>query len=326
MNTIEVNGVRKTYRVKASEPGLRKALRGLFSSAWQSVEAVRDLSFAVPQGQIVGLLGVNGAGKTTLIKLISGILRPDGGSIRVLGYDPFEKKDAYKRQVALILGNKNQLLWDLPPKDSFLVTASIYDLPKALYQQRLALLSELFQIEAFATTPVRNLSLGQRMRCELVGALLHRPGVILLDEPTLGLDIQSQQILRAYVKHYVQETGATCIITSHNLRDIIDMVERILVIHQGKKIEDSLMTDFAAAHRIEEGLLVTVPAPIAAEPLRASFPALQIEADPQGARIRVGKAELPALLQLLYRQVPPQEVTLTEPTLEHMLENYLRNL
>lgn len=208
--------------------------------------AVDGVSMAVRFGEMRGLVGENGAGKTTLIKLIAGILSPDAGRVRVMGYDPFKKEKAFKRQVSLVLGNKNQLWWDLPAEETFLLTRALYGMGKEEYRRNLEEFATLFDAKDFIRKPVKTLSLGQRMRCEFINALLFKPRVILLDEPTLGLDIRTQAIMRSHLYRYVKEQKAVCLVTSHYVKDITDMTDTLMVLHKGKTLFDGTTDAFLA--------------------------------------------------------------------------------
>src|SRR5690349_2658669 len=200
MPAIEVNGLTKAFRTYKKQPGFGGAVRGLFKRTYEQTVAVKDVSFSVAEGELVGFLGPNGAGKTTTLKMLSGLLYPSGGSARVLGYVPWERRDGYRRQFALLLGQKNQLWWDLPANESLELNAKIYEIPRQRFERTVAELSELLKVREKLSVMVRELSLGERMKCELIAALLHEPKVLFLDEPTLGLDVVSQQTVREFLR------------------------------------------------------------------------------------------------------------------------------
>ncbi|WP_164731014.1 ABC transporter ATP-binding protein [Anoxybacter fermentans] len=253
---IKVERVSKEYRIKQTEPGIKGALKGLFYSNTKTIQAVKDISLTVNEKEIVGLLGANGAGKTTLLKLLTGLLYPTCGTISVLGYRPFERLPEFKKQITMVMGNKNQLWWDLPPIESFNLTKEIYQISNKEYKHNLEYLVNLFNIEDLLNTQVRNLSLGQRMKCELINSLLHFPKVIFLDEPTLGLDIISQKMIRQFIKKYVQENNATVIITSHYIQDITNLADRIVILNQGEKIYDNSLSEFIKEHQLYKKVTV----------------------------------------------------------------------
>src|SRR5512139_1476138 len=243
--TIQVNNLSKTYKVPEREGGFGAAVRSFFKRKYKDVKAVQEVSFKIEQGEIVGFLGPNGAGKTTTLKMLSGLLHPTGGNAHVLGFTPWQLKPEYLRSMTLVMGQRNRLSWDIPAADSFLLNQAVYRLSDAHYQETLAELNELLELEPILRKPVRNLSLGERMKCELAAALLHRPQVLFLDEPTIGLDISAQARIRAFLKEYNRRTGATILLTSHYMADVTALCERIIIIHQGQLKYDGGLTDLA---------------------------------------------------------------------------------
>jgi ABC-2 type transport system ATP-binding protein len=217
------------------------AVRGLFRRETKEVHAVQDVSFAIEPGEMVAFLGPNGAGKTTTLKMLSGLIYPTSGSARVLGFVPWERADAFRRQFALIMGQKNQLWWDLPAADSFQLHKEIYSLPADQFQRTLGELTELFQVQELTRQPVRELSLGERMKMELIAALLHQPRLLLLDEPTIGLDVVAQVTIQKCLKDYNARRGVTMILTSHYMRDVEALCARVLVITHGRLVYDGAL-------------------------------------------------------------------------------------
>ncbi|PRP97444.1 putative ABC transporter ATP-binding protein YbhF [Enhygromyxa salina] len=224
----------KRFRVSEREPGLWPALRALFRREWVEVEAVRELSFDIARGERVGFLGPNGAGKTTTLKMLAGLLHPSGGRAEVLGFEPARRRPEFLRRVALVMGQKRQLSWDLPALDTFELNRVVFDVPRGLYAERLDEMVELLDIGEVVRRPVRTLSLGERMKCELVAALLHGPEVLFLDEPTIGMDVAMQLAIREFIREYHRRHGATLILTSHYMEDVAALCERILVIDEGR--------------------------------------------------------------------------------------------
>ncbi len=235
---IKVEHLSKTFYATKREPGLLSLLKSLIKPTRIMVEAVKDITFQVEEGELVGFLGPNGAGKTTTLKMLTGILHPTAGTASVLGYVPWERRPEMQRQIALLMGNKMQLWWDLPPWDSFLVLKEIYDVPEKDFRKRVEELVEALGLQGKLNVQVRRLSLGERMKCELVASLLHSPRVVFLDEPTLGLDILSQKAIREFLKRYNREQATTILLTSHYMQDVAELCERVVVIHHGSLIFD----------------------------------------------------------------------------------------
>ncbi len=246
---IIVDHLVKNFEVTEKEPGLAGAVKSLFSPKKKQVHAVRGISFTIQPGELIGFIGPNGAGKTTTLKTLSGLLYPTSGFVEVLDYDPWERKPEYLKQIALVMGQKNQLWWDLPAIETFELNKAIYEIPTREYHESLKELTELLSVEKLLKTPVRKLSLGQRMRMELVAALLHKPKVLFLDEPTIGLDLIAQQKMRDFIYEYNKKYNATIILTSHNMDDLIDLARRVIVIDEGRILFDGaleeLVTKFA---------------------------------------------------------------------------------
>src|SRR5947207_8037504 len=238
MPIIEAVGLSKTYRVYQKKEGLFGALRGLFYREYKEVKAVENVKFTIEPGEIVGFLGPNGAGKTTTLKMLAGLIYPTSGTATVLGHTPWEREDAFRRSFALVMGQKNQLWWDLPAADSFQLHREIYSIPEAEFKQTLGELTELLGVEALTRQAVRELSLGERMKMELIAALLHRPQLLLLDEPTIGLDVVAQVKIQECLKEYHARRGVTMLLTSHYMRDVEALCRRVLVIARGKLIYD----------------------------------------------------------------------------------------
>ena len=235
---IEVEHLTRVFRTYKKQPGFWGGVKGLVHREFEELAAANDISFTIGEGELVGFLGPNGAGKTTTLKMLSGLIFPTSGRARVGGYDPTERRNEYRRLFALVLGQKNQLWWDLPAQESFHLLRHIYGLPKAQFQTTLDELVELLQVGDKLSTMVRELSLGERMKMELIAALLHRPRVLFLDEPTIGLDVVSQRAVRRFLADYNRRHKVTILLTSHYMADIKELCERVIVIHKGRKIHD----------------------------------------------------------------------------------------
>ncbi|MBI3522827.1 MAG: ATP-binding cassette domain-containing protein [Chloroflexi bacterium] len=243
---IEVDGLTKTFRVAERSEGVGASMRALVRRRYKDVPAVAGISFRIEAGEIVGFLGPNGAGKTTTLKALSGLLHPSGGTARVLGHVPWKRENAYLRQMTLLMGNRSQLVWDIPAADSFRVLQEIYGIPEAAYQRTLGELTELLDLAPLLHKPVRGLSLGERMKVEFAAGLLHLPRVAFLDEPTIGLDVSMQGRIRQFVAELNQRHGVTILLTSHYMADVVALCKRVLVIHRGKLLYDGGLSALAA--------------------------------------------------------------------------------
>lgn len=243
---IDVHHLGKYYPVAIKEPGLKGTLRHFVRRTYRNIEAVKQVSFAIEPGEIVGFLGPNGAGKTTTLKMLTGLIHPSQGTVTVAGYQPFRREPPFLRQITLVMGQKQQLLWDLPALDSLRINAAIYNLSDFEFRQRVGELAAMLAIEQQLKQPVRKLSLGERMKAEMLAALLHQPKVLFLDEPTLGLDVNAQAAVRDFLEAYNRQYGATILLTSHYMADITALCDRVLVIHQGNLIYDGSLDDLLA--------------------------------------------------------------------------------
>lgn len=243
MPVIEVNRLSKTYRTYKKQPGFGGAVRGLFRRKYEQTQAVKEVSFAIEPGELVGFLGPNGAGKTTTLKMLAGLLYPTGGSARVLGYVPWQREDGYRRQFALLLGQKNQLWWDLPARESLELNAKIYSISSNTFERIVAEMTELLAVRDKLNVMVRELSLGERMKMELIAALLHQPKVLFLDEPTIGLDVVSQKTVREFLREHNARQKTTIILTSHYMADIQELCRRVIIIDHGQIFFDGLLQD-----------------------------------------------------------------------------------
>jgi ABC-2 type transport system ATP-binding protein len=235
---ISIRGLSKTYKVHEREAGLGAALRSLVSRRTRDVKAVDNISFTVEPGEVVGFLGPNGAGKTTTLKMLSGLLYPTSGEADVLGHVPSRRERGFLCRITLVMGQRNQLAWDIPAQDSYLLNRAIYRIPNTVYEQTLNELVALLDLGELIRKPVRNLSLGERMKCEIAGALLHQPQVLFLDEPTIGLDVTMQRRIRSFIAEYNKRFGATVLLTSHYMADVEALCRRVVVIHHGKILFD----------------------------------------------------------------------------------------
>lgn len=240
---IRASGLSKTYRISEKQPGLAGTIQHLLRRRHRDVLAVDGISFTIEPGEIVGFLGPNGAGKTTTLKMLTGLIHPSGGELEVAGHEPFRRQARFLRQITLVMGNRQQLIWDLPALDSLRVNAAVYGIAEAEAQRRIGQLAEMLELGQELRRPMRKLSLGQRMKAELLAALLHEPAVLFLDEPTLGLDVNAQARVRDFLADYNRRTGATVLLTSHYMGDITALCPRVLLIHQGQLFHDGSLAD-----------------------------------------------------------------------------------
>lgn len=243
MSVISVKNLKKYYKVHQKEPGLSGSIKSLFSRKYYDVKAVNDVGFEINEGELVGFIGPNGAGKTTTLKVLSGLLYPTSGDVSVLGYTPWDRKPAFQKQFSLVMGQKNQLWWDLPAIESFVLNKEIYEVSDEKYKATLDELVELLNVKDVLKVQVRKLSLGQRMKMELIAALIHNPKILFLDEPTIGLDVVMQKKMRDFVKEYNRKYNATVILTSHYMDDVKELCKRVIIIDKGKVLFDGALDE-----------------------------------------------------------------------------------
>jgi ABC-2 type transport system ATP-binding protein len=319
---ITVTELGKTYVVPEREGGVRAALVALVKRRTREVEAVAGVTFGIEAGEIVGFLGPNGAGKTTTLKMLAGLLHPTTGTADVLGYTPWRRDRDYLGRMSLIMGQRNQLHWDIPVLDSFRLNQAIFRIPPAEFRVRLDELVELLELKDLLRKPVRNLSLGERMKCEIAGSLLHAPAVLFLDEPTIGLDVAMQRRIRSFIAEYNARTGACVMLTSHYMADVEALCRRVIVIHQGRLLYDGDLTGLVqrfAAHKtitveLEEG------AQVAGSLAAGLVNGAEMEPTATGFTVRVPKAETPAVASRLLAALPIADLTIEEPPVDQVIE------
>ena len=253
MSIISVSRLQKYYQIHKKEPGLVGSLRSLLNRKYEEVRAVDGISFEIQEGELVGFIGPNGAGKTTTLKCLSGLLYPTAGAVRVLNFNPWDRKPDFLKQISLVMGQKNQLWWDLPPTETFILNKEIYEVPQRQFRETLDELVKLLEVEDILKIQVRKLSLGQRMKCELIAALLHSPKVLFLDEPTIGLDVVMQKKMRDFIKEYNRRKKATIILTSHYMDDVKELCKRVIIIDRGRLVFDGALEEIVekyADHKV----------------------------------------------------------------------------
>ncbi len=316
MPAIEVCDLSKTYRVYRKREGLLASIGGLFRREYQSVVAVDRVCFVIEAGEIVAFLGPNGAGKTTTLKLLSGLIFPTAGDARVLGYLPWKRDNAFRRRFSLVMGQKNQLWWDLPAQESFRLHREIYRIDPTVFTRRLDELTGLLEVRSLVGQPVRELSLGERMRMELIAALLHGPEVLLLDEPTIGLDVVSQRRVQEFLRYYQAERKITVILTSHYMKDVEALCKRAIIINHGKINHDGPLADIVdrfVRHKIMD-LQFTgeVPTDLARY-------GVVVEVRPPRVRLEVPRQRIPEILTALLANYSIEDVGVQERPLEDVI-------
>jgi ABC-2 type transport system ATP-binding protein len=315
---IVLDQLSKTYVVTERDAGVMAAARSLVQRRQREIKAVDRVSFAVGAGEIVGFLGPNGAGKTTTLKMLAGLLHPTGGVGRVLDYEPWQRNRDYLRSITLVMGQRNQLNWDIPASDSFELNRVIYRVPLDQYRQTLGELTELLELGPLVSKPVRNLSLGERMKCEIAAALLHRPRVLFLDEPTIGLDVTAQRRIREFVREYNQRHNAAILLTSHYMADVEALCQRVVVIHHGRILFDGLLPDLITRFSPHKTIAVDLESPVASINY-AAFGEVVSQSDSR-VTLRVPKADTAKVASRLLAELPVSDLTIEDPPIEAVIE------
>ena len=313
---ISATDLTKYFRVHRRPPGFGNALKSLVRRHYETVKAVDGVSFKIERGERVGFLGPNGAGKTTTLKVLSGLLHPTSGEVSVDGHVPFKRQPAFLSNITLVMGQKSQLIWDLPPAETYAMNRAIFGVDKAQFESTLKELTELLELGDLVDKPARQLSLGERMKCELVAALLHRPKVLFLDEPTIGLDVAMQVAIRDFVRSYNQRHEATVLLTSHYMDDVVALCPRIIVIDAGKLIHDGDLRQLIKTMDPDKRVSFTLTKPIAEDELARL--GHQISREAQRITLRVSERELPSVVgHLLGLQAA--DLAIEDPPLEDVL-------
>jgi ABC-2 type transport system ATP-binding protein len=317
MSIIIAENLSKSYPVAIKEPGIRGTITHFFRRTYRNINAVQDVSFSIEPGEVVGFLGPNGAGKTTTLKMLTGLIHPSSGKVKVAGQIPFRRQEAFLQKITLIMGQKQQLIWDLPAIDSLKINAAVYNISDQEFHRRVGELTEMLSLESKLNQPVRKLSLGERMKAELLAALLHRPQVLFLDEPTLGLDVNAQVGVRDFLREYNQLYQATVLLTSHYMADITALCQRVLLIHQGKLMYDGrldgLLENFAPYREI----YVELAQPLPAEKLM-SYGDIQL-LEGRAVRFIVQREALTRTVSQILADLDVVDLTVTEPPVEEVI-------
>ncbi len=318
---ISVANLKKYYQVYQKQPGLWGSVKSLWSRRYETVKAVDDISFTIEPGEIVGFIGQNGAGKTTTLKVLSGLLFPTAGQVSVMGYNPWERKKEFQKQFALVMGQKNQLWWDLPAMETFLLNQAIYEIPDAAFKKTLHKLIELLDVKDVINIQVRKLSLGQRMKCELIAALLHNPQVLFLDEPTIGLDVVMQKTLRDFIKTYNQKFNATIILTSHYMGDVKELCKRVIIIDHGHKVFDGLLQEIIDKYARNKILSLTFTSAVTRQDLIkfGTIKELVEDGSSHTATILVNRTKATRVASTILKNLPVQDLNIEEPPIEAII-------
>ena len=315
-NVIHLSLLSKTYKVPEREAGLRAAVGSLFRRKHREIKAVDRISFEVGPGEVVGFLGPNGAGKTTTLKMLSGLLYPTSGEATVLGHTPSRRERAFLRQITLVMGQRNQLQWDIPALDSFELNRAVYAIPHDEFRRTRDELIDLMDLKDLVRKPVRNLSLGERMKMEITGALLHLPKVLFLDEPTIGLDVTMQRRIRAFIAEYNQRYGATVLLTSHYMADVEALCRRVIVIHHGRLLFDGDLAQLVDRFSSQKKIVVTLSCPDCDLSVYGDV----IDRDGDHITLRVPRAETSRITARLLADLPITDLTVEDPPVEDVIE------
>lgn len=314
---LSVRGLKKHYRVHQRAPGLTAAIGSLFRRRYDTVKAVDGIDFSIAPGERVGFLGPNGAGKTTTLKILAGLLHPSEGEARVDGHLPQKRETEFLKKIMLVMGQKQQLLWDLPPADTFALNRAIYDVPHDVFKKRLDELTDLLELGGLVNKPTRQLSLGERMKCELAAALVHGPKVLFLDEPTIGLDVSMQVAMRDFIRRYNEQHGATLILTSHYMDDVAALCPRVIVIDKGTLSFDGALSGLVKRVRPEKRLTLRFAKPVT----RAEVEALGavVSFAPAESSLRVEQDAVNQVVSRALATLPVQDLNVENPPLEEVM-------
>jgi ABC-2 type transport system ATP-binding protein len=322
---IDVRALAKHYQVHRRPAGLGAALRSLFRRRYETVKAVDGIDFSVGEGERVGFLGPNGAGKTTTLKMLSGLLHPTAGEIDVAGHVPRRREAAFLKAITLVMGQKQQLIWDLPPAETFAMNRAIYEIPRGEYEETLRELVQLLELGDLVEKPTRQLSLGERMKCELAASLLHRPRVLFLDEPTIGLDVSMQATVRGFVRAYNERWGATVLLTSHYMEDVVQLCPRVIVIDRGRLIYDGDLRALSQKLRPDKRIVVRFANGNGAAREDLARYGQVVSLDAGQATVQVASEEVSAVVARMLGAFQVADLTVEDPPLEEVLSELFRS-
>lgn len=317
MPIIDVRNLSKSYQTTVKAAGLAGTIRHFFNREHKTVHAVRDASFSIEKGEIVGFLGPNGAGKTTTLKMLTGLIYPTAGTLLVAGHEPRKRESAFLRKITLVMGQKQQLMWDLPVLESLRINGAIYDIPPAEYKDRLDELTTMLSLGGLLASPVRKLSLGERMKAELLAALLHQPSVLFLDEPTLGLDVNAQSAVREFLMQYNRKFQATILLTSHYMADITALCKRVILIHQGSLIHDGALAEIVDRVAPYRQVSLELARPMAHAELSVFGEVESIEG--RAVKLIVRREELTRAVGRMMSDLPVVDMMIADPPVERII-------
>jgi len=324
---IKVTGLSKTFKVHRKEPGLKGSIKSLVKRDYIYKQALNNIDLTVNQGEIIGLIGANGAGKTTLTKILSGIIHPSSGEVSVMGFNPWDRNNEYRQQMSLIMGQKAQLWWDLPALDGFLLLKEIYQIPEKQFKESLEYLSDCLMIKEQLHVQVRKLSLGERMKVELMAALLHRPKVVFLDEPTIGLDLMAQKAVRRFIKDYRKEFNPIMILTSHYMEDIEELCKRVVIIKEGSFIYDGQLEDITTKYAQNKRIIASYESTSSAQDFCLNFPKEfgSVKCENNKILIHSPRAQVMRAASYLMDKVEISDLNIHEEDISNIIEHIMRH-
>lgn len=331
MPLIQVDNLTKVYRSFRRKEGLRGALVNLFYREYQETTAVDRVSFQIDRSELVGYIGPNGAGKSTTIKMLTGILIPTSGDLRVCNYVPYRQRHEYTRRIGVVFGQRTQLWWDIPVIESFRLLQKVYQIPRPLFDERMQRFNQVLDVDAMLQTPVRKLSLGQRMRCDLVASLLHNPEILFLDEPTIGLDVIARLSIREFLRTINRDFGVTIILTTHDLREIEEICKRLIIIDQGKILFDGTLVDLKKRYALDRCIIFQFNENTTVEQCRSAFPPTDAfgleQLDPLRVKVTFRKDSLSPtdIIQRMLQCAPVHDIAIEEPSIEEIVGKIYSN-